>query len=115
MAKDELHILPTDVRLTCLHFREKVEPTRPSNLEEEADQSRTHQFPRSLPAYSLLRRFTTKTLSTLILSKIYPSMGIFSPLPRHAKLFWLWSSFAEKLLILDPFNILAPIVLIARN
>ena len=38
MTKDELHILPTDVRLTCLHFTEKTEPTRSSNLEEETDQ-----------------------------------------------------------------------------
>ena len=36
MTKEELHILPTDVRLTCLHFTEKEEPTRTSNLEEEA-------------------------------------------------------------------------------
>ena len=42
MTKDELHILPTDVRLTCLHFTEKAEPTRTPNLEEEADHSRMH-------------------------------------------------------------------------
>ena len=60
MTKDELHILPTDVRLTYLHFTEKTGHTRPSNLEEEADQSRTNRFPRSLPEYSLLRRVTTK-------------------------------------------------------
>jgi len=60
MTKDELHILPTDVRLTCLHFTEKAEPTRTSNLEEKADHSRTHRFPRSLPEHSLLRRVTTK-------------------------------------------------------
>jgi len=87
MTKDELHILPTDVRLTCLHFTEKTEPTRQSNPEEEADQSKTRRSPRSLSEHSLLRRGTTKTLSTLILSKTYPSMGILSPLPRHAKLF----------------------------
>ena len=87
MTKDELHILPTNVRLTWLHFTEKTEPTRPSNPEEEADQSKTHRSPQSLPEHSLLRRGTTKTLSTLILSKTYPSMGILSPLPRYAKLF----------------------------
>ena len=74
MTKDELHILPTDVRLTCLHFTEKTEPTRQSNPEEEADQSKTRRSPRSLSEHSLLRRGTTKTLSTLILSKTYPSM-----------------------------------------
>ena len=58
--KEELHILPTDVMLTCLHFTEKAEPTQLSNLEEEADQSGTHKFPRSLPENSLLRRVTTK-------------------------------------------------------
>jgi len=58
--KEELHILPTDVRLTCLHFTEKTEPTRPSNLEEEADQSGMHKFSRSLPENSLLRRVTNK-------------------------------------------------------
>ena len=57
---EELHILPTDVKLTGPHFAEKAEPTRPSNLEEEVDQSRMHQFPRSPPEYSLLRRVTTK-------------------------------------------------------
>ena len=71
MTKDELHILPIDVRLTCLHFTKKTEPTRPSNPEEEADHSKTRRFPRSLPKHSLLRSVTTKTLSTLILSKTY--------------------------------------------
>ena len=87
MTKDELHILPTDVRPICSYFMEKTEPTRQSNPEEEADHSKTRRFPRSLPEHSLLRRVTTKTLSTLILSKTYPSMCILSPLPRHAKLF----------------------------
>ena len=87
MTKDELHILPTDVRLTCLHFTEKTEPTRPSNLEVEVDQSKMRKSPQSLPEHSLLRRVATKTLSTLILSKAYPTMGILSSLPRHAKLF----------------------------
>ena len=87
MTKDELHILPTDVRLTCLHFTEKTEPTRQSNPEEEADHSKMRRSPKNLPEHSLLRRVATKTLSTLILSKAYPTMGILSPLPRHAKLF----------------------------
>ena len=86
-TEDELHILPTNVRLTWLHFTEKTEPTRPSNPEEEADQSKMRRSPRSLPEHSQLRRGYNQTLSTLILSKTYPSMGILSPLPRHAKLF----------------------------
>ena len=103
MTKDELHILPTNVRPTCPYFTEKTGPTRQSNSKEEVDQSKTRTLPRSLPEHILLKRVTTKTLSTLILSKTYPSMGILSPLPRHAKLFWLWSCFAEKLLILNPY------------
>ena len=35
--KDELHILPTDVRLTCPNFTEKTEPTRPTNPEGVVD------------------------------------------------------------------------------
>jgi hypothetical protein len=87
MTKDELHILPTNMRPTCMHFTEKTGPTRQSNPKEEADQSKTHILPRSLPEHILLRRVTTKTLSTLILSKTYLSMGILSPLSRHGKLF----------------------------
>ena len=37
--------------------------------------------------HNLLRRVTTTTLSILILSKAYPTMGILSPLTRHAKFF----------------------------
>ena len=70
MTKYELHILPTDVRLTCL-------PTRPSNPEVEVDQSKMRKSPQSLPEHSLLRRVATKTLSTLILSKAYPTIGIY--------------------------------------
>ena len=33
------------------------------------------------------KKGTTTTLSILILSKAYPTLGILSPLPRHAKLF----------------------------
>ena len=87
MTKDELHILPTDVRPIYPYFMEKMGPTRQSNPEEEADNSKTRRSPQNLPKNSLLRRVATKTLSTLILSKAYPTMGILSPLPRHAKLF----------------------------
>ena len=85
--KGELHILPTDVTLTCPIFTGKTGPTRRSNLEEAAVQSRTHRSPRSPPGHNLLRRVTTTTLSILILSKAYPTLGILSPLPRHARLF----------------------------
>ena len=87
MTKDELHILPTDVRPICPYFTEKTGPTRQYNPEEEADQSKMRRSPRSLPEHILLRRVTTKTLSTLILSKTYLPMDILSPLSRHAKLF----------------------------
>ena len=85
--KGELHILPTDVTPTCPIFTGKTEPTRRSNLEEAAVQSRTHRSPRSPPGHNLLKRVTTTTLSILILSKAYPTLGILSPLPRNAKLF----------------------------
>ena len=87
MTKDELHILPTDVRPTCPYFTEKTGPTRQYNLEEEVDQSKMRKPPQSLPEHSLLRRVATKTLSTLILSKTCPSVGILSLLFRHARLF----------------------------
>jgi len=85
--KGELHILPTDVTPTCPIFTGKTGPTRRSNPEEAAVQSRTHRSPRSPQGHNLLRRVTTTTLSILILSKAYPTLGILSPLPRHAKLF----------------------------
>ena len=84
--KGELHILPTDVTPTCPIFTGKTGPTRRSNPEEAAVQSRTHRSPRSPQGHNLLRRVTTTTLSILILSKAYPTLGILSPLPRHAKL-----------------------------
>jgi len=85
MIKGELHILPTDVTPTCPIFTGKMGPTRRSNLEEAVVQSRTHIPPRSQRERNLLRRVTTTTLSILILSKAYPTLGILSPLPRHAK------------------------------
>ena len=83
----ELHILPTDVMPTCPIFKGKTGPTRRSNLEEAGVQSRTHIPPRSQRGHNLLRRVTTTTLSILILSKAYPTLGILSLLSRHAKLF----------------------------
>ena len=47
-------------------------------------------------------------LSILILSKIYPTIGILSPLSRHARVFGLRVCFAEKQLRVGPyFQILA--------
>ena len=74
----ELHILPTDVTPTCPIFTGKTGPTRRSNLEEAAVQSRTHRSPRSPQGHNLLRMVTTTTLSILILSKAYPTLGILS-------------------------------------
>ena len=74
-----------DANLPDLHGEDG--PTRRSNLEEAAVQSRTHRSPRSQRGHNVLRRVTTTTLSILILSKAYPTLGILSPLPRHAKLF----------------------------
>ena len=85
--KGELHILPTDVMPTCPVFTGKMGPTRRSNPEEAAVQSRTHRSPRSQREHNLLRKVTTTTLSILILGKAYPTLGILSPLSRHAKLF----------------------------
>ena len=42
-------------------------------------------------------------LSILILSKAYPTMGILSPLSRHAKLFGSGVCFAERLLLMNPY------------
>ena len=98
----ELHILPTDVMPTCPIFTGKTGPTRWSNLEEAIVQSKTHIPPRSQREHNLLRRVTT-TLSILILSKAYPTMGILSPISRHAKLFGSRVGFAEKLLVVNPY------------
>ena len=87
MSEDELHILPTDVRLTCPHFTAKTGPTRPTNPEEVVDRSTRHRTPRSPPERNLLKDMATTSLSILILSKTYPSMGILSPITRHEKLF----------------------------
>ena len=83
----ELHILPTDVMPTCPNFTGKTGPTQRSTQEEAVVQSRTHRPPKSQRGHNLLRRITTTTLSILILSKAYPTMGILRPLSRHAKLF----------------------------
>src|SRR6185369_14784884 len=87
MTEDELHILPTDVRLTCPYFTEKTGPTQPTNPEEVVDRSTRRRSPRSPPEHNLLKYMATTSLSILILSKTYPTMGILSPLSRHAKLF----------------------------
>ena len=87
MTKDELHILPTDRRLTYPNFMEKTGPTRLTNPEEVVDRSTRRRFPRSSPERNLLKDMATTSLSILILSKTYPTMGILSPLTRHEKLF----------------------------
>ena len=83
--KGELHILPTDVMPTCPSFTGKTRPTRLSTQEEAVVQSRTHKPSRSQRGHNLLRWVTTTTLSILILSKSYPTLGILSPLSKHAK------------------------------
>ena len=103
MIQGELHILPTDVMPTCPIFTGKTGPTRRSTQEEAVVQSMTHRPLRSQRGHNLLRRVTTTTLSILIISKAYPTLGILSPLPRHAKFFWLWSSFAERMLEVNPY------------
>jgi len=101
--KDELHTLPTDVRLTCPYFTAKTGPTRPNNPEEVVDRSTRRRSPRSPPERILLKYMATTSLSILILSKTYPTMGILSPLTRHEKLFGSGVCFAKKLLVLDPY------------
>ena len=96
MIQGELHILPTDVMPTCPIFTGKTGPTRWSTQEEAAVQSRTHIPPRSQREHNLLRRVTTTTLSILILSKAYPTLGILSPIPRHASFLALEVDLAEK-------------------
>ena len=103
MIHGELHILPTDVMPTYPNFTGKTVPTRWSTQEEAVVQSRTHRPPRSQQEHNLLRRVTTTTLSILILSKAYPTMGILSPISRHAKLFGSGVGFAEKLLVVNPY------------
>jgi len=85
--KGELHILPTNEMPPSPSFTGKPGPTRRSTQEEVVVQSRTHRPPRSQRGHNLLKWVTTTTLSILILSKAYPTMGILSPLSRHAKLF----------------------------
>ena len=46
-TEDELHILPTDVRLTCPYFTAKTGPTRPTNPEEVVDRSTRRRSTRS--------------------------------------------------------------------
>jgi len=58
--KDELHILPTDVRLTCPNFMEKTGPTRPTNPEEVVDRSTRRRSPRSPPERILLKIYYNK-------------------------------------------------------
>ena len=53
--KDELHTLPTDVRLTCPNFTEKTGPTRPTNPEEVVDRSTRRRSLRSPPESILLK------------------------------------------------------------
>ena len=44
----------------------------------------------------MLKRVTTTTLSILILSKAYPTLGILRPIPRHASFLALEVYLAEK-------------------
>src|SRR6185436_11874027 len=88
---------------SCPIFTGKTGPTRRSNPEEAVVQSRTHRPPRSQQEHNLLRRVTTTTLSILILSKTYLTMGILSLISRHAKLFSSGVGFAEKLLVVNPY------------
>ena len=74
-----------DANLPDLHGEDG--PTRRSTQEEAVVQSRMHIPPRSQRERNLLRRVSTTTLSILILNKAYPTLGILSPLHRHAKLF----------------------------
>ena len=78
-------------------------PTRRSTQKEAVVQSRMHRPPRSQRGHNLLRRVTTTTMSILIPSKAYPTMGILSPISRHAKLFGSGVGFAEKLLVVNPY------------
>ena len=110
MIQGELHILPTDVMPTYPIFTGKTGLTRRSTQEEAVVQSRTHRPPQSQQGHNLLKRVTTTTLSILILSKAYPTLGILSPLTRHVQLFGSGVGFAEKLLVVNPtFNILAQV------
>ena len=77
MPEDELHILPSDVRLTCPNFTEKTGPTRPTNPEGVVDRSTRRRSPRIPPECILLKYITTTRLSILILSKAYPTIGIY--------------------------------------
>ena len=85
------------------NFTEKTGSTRQSTQEEAVVQSRTHRPPQCQRGHNLLRRVTTTTLSILILSKAYPTMGILSPISRHAKLFGSGVGFAEKVLVVNPY------------
>ena len=75
--KDELHILPTDVRLTCPNFIEKTGPTRPTNPEEVVYRYTRRRSPRSPSEHILLKYKVTTSLSILILSKAYSTIGIY--------------------------------------
>ena len=77
MIKGELHILPTDVMPTCPTFTEKTGPTRQSTQEEVVVQTRTHRPPQCQRRHNLLKGVTTTTLRILILSKSYPTSGIY--------------------------------------
>ena len=80
----ELHILPTDVMPTCPIFTEKTGPTRRSTQEEGLSNPGRTDLLEVSGNTTCSEGFTTTTLSILILSKAYPTMGILSPLPRHA-------------------------------
>ena len=65
-------------------------------LQDALISSKTSGIPPAQKGYN-------QTLSILILSKAYPTMGILSPLSRHAKLFGSGVCLAGKLLTLDPY------------
>ena len=107
MMQGELHILPTDVMPTYPIFTEKTGPLDgPTRRKRLSNPGRTDLLEVSGNA-TCLKMVTTTTLSILILSKAYPTLGILSPLSRHAKLFGSGVCFAERLLLMNPFNILA--------
>ena len=102
MTKDELHIVPTDVRLTCPNFMEKTEHTRPTNPEEVVDRSTAQISSESSGSHPAKIYYNNKPGYSNTQQGLPDYWYILNRL-LIMQAFWLWSCFAEKLQILDPY------------
>ena len=90
------------MRLTCLNFTEKTGPTRLTNPEEVFDRSEVQISSKSSGTHPAKIYYNNKPEYSNTQQGLPDYWYILSRL-LIMQAFWLWSCFAEKLLIVDPY------------